>query len=143
MLSPPPVLPQSLRLHTPCKQHIQQKISDGVTSHLAGVKLDSTARPTSFQIPLVHKSHSPAPSQVSWDHFLVSLYSSSHIQDFPVLHSKTLEIPDAKGDSLRLPPILPERKASSLKVIIQNGHLMDGTRDFSLFKKEQHKQWKQ
>lgn len=62
MLSPPPIQPQSLRLHTPMKQHIPQMIADGATSLLAGVKLESTAnRPTSVHIP---KSFTPAPPQV-------------------------------------------------------------------------------
>ena len=62
VLSPPPIQPQSLRLHTPSKQHIPQKIADGITSQLANVKLDSTA--TSIQMPSVSKSQSPGPPQV-------------------------------------------------------------------------------
>lgn len=108
-------------MHTPSKQHIPQKIADGITSQLANVKLDSTA--TSIQMPSVSKSQSPGPPQE--------------------VHFKTLEVTGVNSDPPHLPLIIPERKASVYKVVIQNGYLVDGTQDFTLFKKGQQKQWKQ
>ena len=40
VLSPPPVQPRSLPLHSSTEQHQRQRVADGLTSQLAGVWLD-------------------------------------------------------------------------------------------------------
>jgi hypothetical protein len=65
------------------------------------------------------------------------------MQEMSGVHLTTLEKPDIKSDSINLPPIAPERRTPSYKLIVQNGHLVDETRDFTLFKKEQQKRWRQ
>lgn len=42
ILSPPPVQPKSVALHNTSEQHHKQKVAEGITSQLAGVKLDLT-----------------------------------------------------------------------------------------------------
>jgi hypothetical protein len=43
VLSPPPVQPRSLPLHSSIEQHQRQRVADGITSQLAGVRLDLAA----------------------------------------------------------------------------------------------------
>ena len=64
VLSPPPVDPQSLRLHTPTKQHIPHKVADANATQLVGVKLDT--KPTSIQIPSEQKCKDSTPMQQVW-----------------------------------------------------------------------------
>ena len=43
ILSPPPVEPRALALHSTDEQHHKQKVAEGIASQLAGVKLDLRA----------------------------------------------------------------------------------------------------
>ena len=40
VLSPPPVQPRSLPLHSSMEQHQRQRVAEGLTAQLAGVRLD-------------------------------------------------------------------------------------------------------
>ena len=43
VLSPAPVQPRALPLHSSTEQHQRQRVAEGLTAQLAGVKLDLTA----------------------------------------------------------------------------------------------------
>lgn len=54
-----------------------------------------------------------------------------------------LELPDSKSEASQLPSIVPEKKTLTYKIIIENGRLVDRTKDFIHFKLSQLGKWKQ
>ena len=67
-----------------------------------------------------------------------------NLQETPTLCYQTLTIPESPADLLQLPSSLASHsRTPTYKIIIQNGHLMETTKDFYCFKKEKLKQWKE
>ena len=69
VLSPPPVQPRTVPLHSSMEQHHRAKIAEGTYTHLTGVKLDLAGVEESpskaIVVPAVEKLSTQSMSKVS------------------------------------------------------------------------------